>query len=730
MKGIRAKILLATLPWLGAFCLFIFFVGPLEIKRVLSETATAKAINISQTAADNINVPLFFRDESSLKEAVQRIWESNDIAYVVVQDAAGKVVQSSGQGTADWARYKENTENLFTPDEKIYRTATPIRNREDVIGRLFLGFKMDFISSEAAKARTNIIILCLVFFLLGTIVVFLMSGWIARPLQTITSIARQIAGGDLSRRVEIRSRDEAGELARSFNKMVDRLQELYQSLESQVEKRTGELQREVEERKKAEDLVRENEKLLRSMVEGLGEGVGIIDQDEIFLATNPAAEEIFGVAPGGLIGRNTKDFLSPKSAAIVAEQTRNRRKGSKGVYDLEIIAATGERKMLLITAMPRFNRDGTFESALTVFTDITQRKHIENQIRETNEKLRLSVQKMERRNAELGLLSEMGETLQSCHTENEIYTLGARFGEKLFPQQSGAILLTDPPSDLLDLKSSWGETPPAAIVLDTADCWSLRRGKTHIVENPGKDIACRHIVKAGLSGFRSICVPLTSYGDLRGVLTISYAPSGRKDNSKDEETGEDLRPRLASNLAEFIGTAIVNLRLRETLREKSIRDPLTGLFNRRFMEETLDREIRRASRLKVSIGMIMVDIDHFKTFNDTYGHEAGDTMLREVGRLLMNHIRREDVVCRYGGEEFLLILPGADNELIRTRAERLRSGAQSMTIAYQQRLLGPVTLSMGCGSYPADGPDGNAVINAADLRMLQAKQEGRNRIIY
>jgi diguanylate cyclase (GGDEF)-like protein/PAS domain S-box-containing protein len=504
--------------------------------------------------------------------------------------------------------------------------------------------------------------------------------------------------------------------------MVDRLQELYQNLESTVAHRTGELRQEIEERKKAESQVRENEQLLRSMFEGLGEGVAIVDREEVFLATNPAAEEIFGVVPGGLAGRNVKEFLSSEGGSMIDHQTQHRQKGIKGVYDLEIVAAAGARKMLLITAMPRFDQEGTYTGSLAVFTDITQRKKGEDQSREANEMLRRSIQELERRNIELGLLSEMGEALQSCQKEAEIDLVAARYGEKIFPLQSGALLLAQADGDLLELRSSWGPRIPAPSAMDSADCWGLRRGKTYIMENPGKDFVCGHLIQAGLTSGRSICVPMTGYGDLRGVITISY--------DRAEASGqEDLRPRLAANLAEYIGTAVVNLRLRESLREKSIRDPLTGLYNRRFMEETLDREIRRATRMKVSVGLIMVDIDRFKSFNDAYGHDAGDLMLTEVGRILLNHVRREDVVCRYGGEEFLLILPGASPELVRSRAERLRADTQSRTIPYRDINMGPVTLSMGCGSYPEDGETQAAVIKAADNRLLEAKHEGRNKVV-
>ena len=736
MKSIRAKILLATMPWLGAFCLLILIISPLQIKKALMEATTSKVLRVAGASAETITVPVYFQDDTSIKEELQRLWESGDIVYIVIQNSTGKIIASQGLNTAEYVRYADNTGNRFTPDESLFLTVTPVDYQDVTLGRLFIGFKTDFIAFEIQKIRTRIIVFCLLFFFMGTVAVIFMSGWVTGPLKTMTAAAGQIAEGDLSRRVRVETRDETGILAGSFNKMVDRLQELYQNLESKVENRTEELRLEIGERRKAEDLARENETLLRSMLEGLGDGVGIVDGEEVFTVSNPALEEIFGGPPGGLIGRNVTDFLTQSSIELVASQTQQRRKGVKGVYDLEIITIAGERKMLLINAMPRFDREGQYIGTLVVFTDITQRKRAENQIREANEKLRRNIAEIERRNTELGLLYEMGESLQTCQSEDEIYAIGARFGEKIFPQQSGAFFLAEKASGLLDMKSSWGNYPSTSADLDTSDCWSLRRGKTYILENPEKDLVCRHIAEAGLSGTPSLCVPMTSYGDLRGVLTISYAPLETKNRFRRKGTGseaplsEELRPRLAANLAEYIGTAVVNLRLRESLREKSIRDPLTGLFNRRFMEETLEREIHRAIRMKAPVGMIIADIDHFKIFNDTYGHKAGDSMLREISRLLTNQVRQEDVVCRLGGEEFLLILPGAAPELVKSRAERLRTDAHGQQIFYMGHPIGPVTLSFGCGSFPEDGEDGAEVIKTADMRLLQAKREGRDRVVY
>jgi diguanylate cyclase (GGDEF)-like protein len=182
-------------------------------------------------------------------------------------------------------------------------------------------------------------------------------------------------------------------------------------------------------------------------------------------------------------------------------------------------------------------------------------------------------------------------------------------------------------------------------------------------------------------------------------------------------------------VAEHIALALANLKLQETLRDQAIRDPLTGLFNRRYMEESLEREVSRAGRSGIPVGVIMLDIDHFKHFNDTFGHEAGDTLLGALGNFLRAHIRGGDIACRYGGEEFTLILPDASFDATRDRAEQLREAVTKLNVLHRGETLGPITLSLGVATFPEHGSIGQAVLLAADGALYRAKHEGRNRVV-
>jgi len=174
---------------------------------------------------------------------------------------------------------------------------------------------------------------------------------------------------------------------------------------------------------------------------------------------------------------------------------------------------------------------------------------------------------------------------------------------------------------------------------------------------------------------------------------------------------------------------VANIRLRQALRNQSIRDPLTGLYNRRYLEEMLERETRRAVRSEQGLGVLMLDLDHFKKFNDTYGHDAGDTVLRETASFLLKSVRAEDIVCRFGGEEFLVILPQANLKVSQARAERIRSKLRELTVLHQGQPLGMVTVSVGVAELPRHGTTPKELIEAADAALYRAKKAGRDRVM-
>jgi diguanylate cyclase (GGDEF)-like protein len=258
-------------------------------------------------------------------------------------------------------------------------------------------------------------------------------------------------------------------------------------------------------------------------------------------------------------------------------------------------------------------------------------------------------------------------------------------------------------------------------LLQAHECWALRRGQAHYLVGGGDGMRCAHIdAEARLAQVSSLCLPLAAQGTPVGLLQVSAPASGDPD---------DGDAAIVAMLAEQLGLALANTQLRETLQLQSLRDPLTGLFNRRYLEEALERELHRCERRGLPLSVLMIDVDHFKRFNDTHGHAAGDALLAQVGRTISASIRAEDMACRYGGEEFTVILPETDAATAHARADSLRQAMESTTIVHLRQPLGPVTASIGISTWPADGRSPEVLLQVADAWLYRAKAEGRNRVL-
>jgi diguanylate cyclase (GGDEF)-like protein len=223
-----------------------------------------------------------------------------------------------------------------------------------------------------------------------------------------------------------------------------------------------------------------------------------------------------------------------------------------------------------------------------------------------------------------------------------------------------------------------------------------------------------------------MCLPLIAKGDILGLLHLRTKASAQGEDNRDIIS---QLQEVAAIFAEYLSLSIANIKLWEKLADQSVRDPLTRLFNRRYMEETMQREILRAARKQTKIGVIMADIDHFKQFNDTHGHKAGDELLIKLADLFKSKIRGSDIACRYGGEEFILFLPESSAEETYKRAEYLREEVKNLKVYFHEQLLPSITLSLGITTYPDHGIELNDLIREADIALYKAKEQGRDRVI-
>jgi diguanylate cyclase (GGDEF)-like protein/PAS domain S-box-containing protein len=466
-----------------------------------------------------------------------------------------------------------------------------------------------------------------------------------------------------------------------------------------------------------DETLRESEIGLQTILDHVQTGVLLIDPAiHVIVDANPVAVEMIGVPKDQIVGSVCYNFICPKEV------------GQCPITDLHetidnseriLLRPDGTNRWVIKTVLP-VSLKGK-EYLLESFVDITERRQWEEAVQTTNDKLQVLVAQVEEQNSTMTLANEMGDMMQSCQTSEEAYGAIGYFMPKFFPGDSGALYLLNNSRNLFEAVATWGQTPSTISVFAPDDCWSVRRGRLHKVDNPREALLCRHVSSSCGGGY--LCVPLVAQGETLGVLHLEPGP-----RQEGQSAGVAVpKEQLAVTLAEDMALALANLRLRETLRRQAIRDPLTGLFNRRYMEETLDRELKRSTRTGSPVAVIMMDLDHFKDYNDTFGHNAGDELLSALGNLVRSEIRGEDIACRYGGEEFLLIIPGTSMEVAQERAELLRLAVKEMH--EHQGNLKPITLSLGVAVYPVHGATGLDLILAADAALYQAKRAGRDRVI-
>jgi diguanylate cyclase (GGDEF)-like protein len=318
--------------------------------------------------------------------------------------------------------------------------------------------------------------------------------------------------------------------------------------------------------------------------------------------------------------------------------------------------------------------------------------------------------------------------LQSSATVDEVFAVVGSAGKKLFATSiGGALYLFKSSRNLLEWSASWGIADNSEKIFAPSACWSLRRGQPHWSESTEGNIRCTHLKDATVANY--LCVPLIAQGDTLGVLQLVYGLKQNGAGAAEIHGMHSSERHLGVAAASQIALSLASLRLRESLRDQSIRDPLTGLFNRRFMQECLDRELLRGTRKNRSLAVIFIDVDHFKRFNDVFGHEAGDQVLRSMGDFFRSHFRGDDIICRYGGEEFAIILPESSAQDAASRAELLRIAARTLKLKHNDVTLDPVTLSAGIAGFPEHASSARELLRVADACLYEAKKSGRDRVI-
>jgi diguanylate cyclase (GGDEF)-like protein/PAS domain S-box-containing protein len=469
--------------------------------------------------------------------------------------------------------------------------------------------------------------------------------------------------------------------------------------------------------------LRDSEDRFRALLEFAPVAIIITDEKGAIQLMNARAEQLFGYQRAEIEGQPIEILIPERYRKGHVQERfkfmREERSREMGAAQ-QIVARRKDGSEFPVDV--GLNLIQTNQGALTMsyLVDITDRKQAEAALQEANEQLILSLVKLEEHNRELVVLTEMGDMLQISTSIEETYAIVASFAQKLFPDCSGALYLADPTLSWFNPASAWGELSKNELPFSTDMCWALRRGQVHSAAIARNELDCQHVSILALPDYtHSICVPMQAQGEVIGLFHLQ---------SKAQPLPRGL-DQLAVTVAEHVTLSLSNLMLRNNLRSQSIRDPLTGVFNRRYLEEAFTHELYRAIRRSQSIGVILLDVDHFKTINDTFGHTYGDRLLKALAGYLNNRLRGEDILCRYGGEEFIIILPDTNLEHAIQLAEKLRQEIQVIEPELTLQPMEPIHLSLGVAAFPEHGRNAEELIKAADWALYQAKQKGRDRVI-
>jgi diguanylate cyclase (GGDEF)-like protein len=333
---------------------------------------------------------------------------------------------------------------------------------------------------------------------------------------------------------------------------------------------------------------------------------------------------------------------------------------------------------------------------------------------------------LERHDQEISLINDMNAALQASLSIGEIYEWIKKYCIQLLPITSGILYIANPSKNFLELKAQWNTPKVVANFFHPDQCWALRQGKLYKFLDKDKSIPCKHLSKANPKT-PYFCIPLLAHNDMIGLLYIEFK---KFDDIPKNQIIHLLKTyeSILYNIADHIALAISNIKLRDILKNSSLHDPLTTLYNRAYLDEYLLKDILLAKREKNTISIIMIDIDHFKDINDKFGHEAGNFVLKQFAQVILNHIRETDIACRYGGEEFLLLFSDVSLKETAKILESLRKKISEIKLQFGPQLIDPITASMGVAMYPEHATDAVGLIVAADKALYQSKKTGRNKV--
>lgn len=451
------------------------------------------------------------------------------------------------------------------------------------------------------------------------------------------------------------------------------------------------------------------------------DSVVVTDADGVVEWANGAFERLSGYPVAEMIGKKPGELLqgpetSPETAREIGQALRNRQ---PIVTEILNYTKSGAPYWIEISVKPIFDANGKHTHFMSVEHDITRRRALEQQTRDA-----LAAETARR--SERKLISQATEWFFAAKTQEDLTKFVAKCLSKLFPDAQGQLYIYSNSRDVLDLQVNWcggGDSPH----MDADECWGLRRGRAYSYGISEIEFPCNHVSDDAPPYF---CLPLIAHGDTLGLLHLEFpALAGTGMTPAQLKQHMEGRWEVALIISEQVSLAIANAKLRQELQDQSTRDALTGLWNRRWFWDVGRKELHRAQSRDGDFALISLDVDHFKTFNDHHGHDAGDVVLRQVGTLMEEIFADGVSPCRIGGEEFIVLCGGKNAQEAHSLAERFRVGVSDIVVRYGDAQLPPITVSAGIAAYPEDGADLKELVKAADGALYAAKEQGRDCVV-
>lgn len=463
-------------------------------------------------------------------------------------------------------------------------------------------------------------------------------------------------------------------------------------------------------RQQIEEAIKASEISYRRLFESAKDGILLLDAETGRITdANPFLQDLLGYSHAELLSRTLWEIGPFKDVAASQSAFRRLQAQEYVRYEnLPLETKAGQHRQVEFVSNV-YLADGHRVIQCNI-RDITDRKQTEAEIRKANEELMLMVAELKKRDWEMQQLIRMNDLLQACTTQVEAFQVITLIAGELFAGREGCLAISHPWDQHFEMMASWGSAGSMEVNFSWEDCWAMRRGQLHEVVNPQAGLLCRHFVHPPETGY--MCAPLMVQGKTLGSLCLLGG---------ELKGGHFVDSQLVVALGEGIKLALSNIELREELREQAMHDPLTGLYNRRYLEDSLARELYLAQRRNTPLCVALLDIDHFKQINDAFGHAAGDVLLRELGRILRENLRMSDIVCRYGGDEFVLILPDSSRDDTRNRVQQVLERAKELSIWYSDQLLDSLTVSAGIAVASDHNFSGSEILRAADEALYATK---------